>query len=252
VCVRCAAAGFWASTGWGSCATTMQRHVWGGGSPGATGAAASPESESVQANDGWKLSTDVIHVSATGFAIIGALLHASLPPPTAEKVMSNHFASPDASGARSHVSAFGRNKVTATDSAHPSVCDFESGTGVGGGGGVAKATASGDSTGALDQMHDGSVSQARNFGAQDESRLHSLGAYHDNVYGQERANKQISPHYGGLSSASDRRDDEPENSTAYASQMSAQALGSSGAIASPTRGHSASGAVRLSVSAGTH
>ena len=228
----------------------MQRHVWGGGSPGATGAAASPEGESVQANDWWKLSTDLIHVFATGFAIIGALLHASLPPPTAEKVMSSHFASPDARSAKNHVNAFGKNKVTATDSCS-SICDFESGTGVGVGDTVAEATASGVSTGVLDQLHDGSMLQARNFDAADEAMPHPLGAYHDNPYGQERANEQISPNYGGLSlSASDPRNDESENSAAYHSQISAQALGSGGAIASPTRRHCALGAVELS--GGTH
>ena len=54
-----------------------QRHVWGGGSPGATVAAATPEGEGANTTDGWTLSIDAIHLFGTALAIVGALLHAS-------------------------------------------------------------------------------------------------------------------------------------------------------------------------------
>lgn len=242
--------GFWAHAGWGSCATTMQRQVWGGGSPGATVAAASPEGEGVNATDGWTSYTDAIHLFATALAIVGALLHASLPPPAAEKVMSSHFTSPDAHSARNYVSAFetvdtmGISRAIPTGSARSSVHDFESGADCDIGGASPGTSAARASAGALDQDHQsGSVAPVRNGSAQEEARLHQLDRQHDHVYRQRGASEQITPNYGGLSlSDSDARDCETsENSAAgYAG----------GAIASPTRRLSAAAAAHLS--GGTH
>eukprot|EP01043_Picozoa_sp_COSAG02_P038659 COSAG02_NODE_2997_length_7580_cov_8.348750_6_plen_254_part_00 len=237
--------GFWAHTGWG-CATTMQRHVWGGGSPGATVAAASPEGEGINATDGWTLSTDAIHLFATALTTVGALLHASLPPPTAEKVMSSHFTSPDAHSARNFVKGFdetmGISTATATGSARSSVHDFESGTGSNIGGASFGTSAVTASDGALDQVHEsGSVAQVRNGSVQEEARLYQLDHQCDPVHGQGPS-EQITPNFGGISlSDSDARDCDTEISAAgYAG----------GAIASPTRRFSAVAAAHLS--GGTH
>jgi hypothetical protein len=215
----------------------MQRHVWGGGSPGATVAAASPEGEGVNATDGWALSTNAIHLFATALAIVGALLHASLPPPTAEKVMSSHFSTPDATSARNYVSAFetvvGMGRATATDSARSRIRDFESGTAVNIGDAAAETSAARVSTGALDPDREaGSVVQARNGSAQEEARLHQLDGQHDRVYMRTAAND------------SDSRDCETSESGNSAAAYAG------GAIASPTRRQSA--AVAAYLSGGTH
>ena len=56
----------------------MQRHVWGGGSPGATVAVVTPEVEGVHNIDGWTLSTDAVNLLATGLVPHSGVLQPSI------------------------------------------------------------------------------------------------------------------------------------------------------------------------------
>jgi hypothetical protein len=227
----------------------VQRYVWGGGSPGATTATTLPPAAAADPEGGSALawSEDTVHLLATTLAVLAAFLHASLPPPTAQKIMSSHFASPDAQRARNKQNPFAPIKEGAA-TARAADAVAADGMTIGPSNATLGAPVAGTAGGGGDSG-DSSTGSLRNGTA--VAHVHSEGGIsHASTSGGGGP-------YGGLSlhamadaeSAIDLRDAEMGGSVVQQQQQQQQQqLGSAGAIASPTRRHSAFS----SVSGGTH